>query len=395
LKRNPFNRYAKHDISMHEIRSSASLVGKKVLSRCRICGSGRITKRGEVEFYFGWAWPIYDCDDCGCRFTLHDNSVYDLLHSEQNSCYGRYTAQAQTCKMLFNRGDLAGLRTVLSEGTKYRFIISEIDRASTRIRILEIGSARGHLTSYFILSGRDITGVDISPEAVKSAKADFGDHFVQAGDPTIEARAPYDVIFHVGTIGCVADPVGMTRQWLGLLKPGGKLLFNAPNRDACTLRDQLWFESAPPPDVVTLFSPGFWRDGFSEVAQTDEKVEFRPSGQNSLILLRRVARRKWRRPVPIHLRDSECWPKSVPSIGDGFWRNLERVVGKVGLWTRLDRLVPPYASEFGLFVQMTKRCRLGSAGAPAHRREAPIRSRLVRVGGARTTLTQIGAGTVN
>ena len=149
---------------------------------------------------------------------------------------------AQSCKTLFDKGDRSGLRSELSQASKYRFIIEQIDREPAEARILEVGCSRGHLTSIFILDRRRITGVDVSQKAVAAARAAFGDHFVLAGDPSIGARAPYDVIFHVGTIGCVADPVGMTRQWLDLLKPGGRLLFNAPNRDGCTLRGQLWFE---------------------------------------------------------------------------------------------------------------------------------------------------------
>jgi SAM-dependent methyltransferase len=324
------------------------------LIHCRICGSSEITKQGEVGFYFGYEWPIYDCADCGCRFTLHDNSAYDLLYSEQSSCYSRYTGQAETCKTLFDRGDLAGLRAALSEGSKYRFIMDAIDREPADARILEIGSSRGHLTSYFILAERDITGVDISPNAIATAKADFGDYFVQAGDPSIEARAPYDIIFHVGTIGCVADPIGMTRQWLDLLKPGGRLLFNAPNRDACTFRDQLWFNSAPPPDVVTLFPAGFWCDRFGDAA-VFEKIEFFSPEQSLLIALRKLGRRKWRKPVPLALRDSERWSAPVPTLGDALWLNLERLARKAAQWTGLHRLAPLYPSEYGLFVQMVKK----------------------------------------
>ena len=151
---------------------------------------------------------------------------------------------------------------------------------------------------------------------------------MQAGELSIEARAPYDVIFHVGTIGCVADPVGMTRQWLDLLKPGGRLLFNAPNRDGCTLRDQLWFESAPPPDLVTLFPPGFWRDHFGDAALVSEKIEICSPEQNLLIALRKLAGRKWRKPVPLALKDSEHWSAPASTFGDALWRNLERVVRK-------------------------------------------------------------------
>jgi SAM-dependent methyltransferase len=322
---------------------------------CRVCGSKKIQNRGLVEYYFNYGWPIYDCDDCGCRFTLHDNATYDLLYSEQSSCYRRYTGQARICKALFDRGDLAGLRCALSEASKYRFIIDEVDRAPTEARILEVGSSRGHLTSYFILAGRDITGVDISPEAVATAKGDFGDHFLQVGEPAIEGQAPYDIIFHVGTIGCVADPIGMTNQWLGLLKPGGRLLFNAPNRDGFTLRDQLWFDSAPPPDVVTLFPLGFWVAHFGEAALVSEEIEFCRPEKNVLIMLGKLAGRKWRKPAPLALEKSELWSAPTPIFGDGLWRNLERMVRKAGQLTRLDRFIPAHPSEYGLFVQMVKK----------------------------------------
>jgi SAM-dependent methyltransferase len=340
---------------MHDVYFPMCSSTRDSCLRCRICGSNGIRNLGNVEFYFGYAWPVYDCNDCGCRVTQYDSSTYDLLYSEQSSCYGRYAGQASTCKALFDRGDQAGLRDELSRGSKYRFIIDEIDREPADARILEIGSSLGHLTSYFILTRRRIAGVDISSKAVAAASAAFGDYFVQAGDPSIEARAPYDVIFHVGTIGCVADPLGMTRHWLELLKSGGRLLFNAPNRDGCSLQDQLWFESAPPPDVVTLFPPGFWRKQFSEVAVVAEEIEFCSPEQNLLIALRKLALQKWRKPVPIPLQQSERWSIPAPRFADLWWRNLERVVRKVAPWTGLLCLAPLHPSEFGLFVQMVKK----------------------------------------
>ena len=324
-------------------------------SHCRVCGSSRIVERGHVEFYLGYEWPVYDCSSCGCRFTLHDESTYDFLYSERGSCYNRYVGQAETCKELFDRGDREGLRALLSEASKYRFTIGQIDREPADARILEIGSSRGHLTSYFILAGRNITGVDVSSSAVAAASADFGNHFVLAGDASIENRGPYDAIFHVGTIGCIAAPIAMTRSLLGLLKTGGRLLFNAPNRDGFSLRDQLWFDSAPPPDVVTLFPPGFWRNQFADVAQVYERIEFCSNEQSLLIALRRLARRRWRKPMPIRLKESQQPSAPPPRIGDMLWRQLERVAGKVARNAgpaRLSRLQP---SEYGLFVEMVKK----------------------------------------
>src|SRR5229473_677806 len=187
-------RFVASGTSVHDLYLSADSATKNSLTPCRICGSEKIIKRGEVEFYFGYAWPIYDCHDCGCRFTRHESSTYDLLYSERSSCYSRYRDQAETCKTLFDRGDLAGLKAELSQGSKYRFIIEQIDRDPADAGILDIGSSRGHLTSYFILAGRKITGVDISQQAVAAASAAFGAHFVEVGDPRINAQAPYDVI---------------------------------------------------------------------------------------------------------------------------------------------------------------------------------------------------------
>src|SRR5262245_23674497 len=93
-------RFVAHDTAGHDFYVPTDLVSKNIHTACRICDSKKIIKRGEVEFYLDYAWPIYDCDDCGCRFTPHESSTYDLLYSERSSCYSRYTSQAQTCKTL-------------------------------------------------------------------------------------------------------------------------------------------------------------------------------------------------------------------------------------------------------------------------------------------------------
>src|SRR5438045_4443493 len=197
---------------------------------CRICGSELVIRAGDVEFFTGYAVSVFDCGDCRCRFTRYEAAAYERLYAEPNSCYSRYIDQAERCKTFFDRGDLCGLRAELSATTKYRLIMEAIDREPPGSRLLEFGCSRGHLTSYFILAGYTITGADLSKKAVQAASQAFGDHFVMVADPTIEANAPYDAIFHVGTIGCVADPLGLTRRLLRLLKPGGRLLFNGVNR---------------------------------------------------------------------------------------------------------------------------------------------------------------------
>jgi len=318
-------------------------------TRCRICCAAAARQVGEVEYFIGYRFAVYDCAACGCRFTPHDPAAYEAMYAEENSCYRRYAVNAQRCQAAFARGDLAGLAAALSFSSRYRFIIEAAARVPPGARFLEIGCSRGHLTSYLLLAGRDATGVDVSPSALAAARAAFGDHFLAAGDPRIAAQAPYDVIYHVGTIGCLADPVGMTRDLLRLLKPGGRLLFNAPNRDSLLWPGQLWIDSAPPPDLVTLFAPGFWRNALGGAATVRERIEYYPAAQSVQRTLQRLLRR-WRAPHPMPLGGST----TPDHLAEKFADRLERWAARVAAAAGLDRLLPPRPTEFGLFVEMTR-----------------------------------------
>jgi SAM-dependent methyltransferase len=325
---------------------------------CRICGSARVTKAGTVEYYQGYTSAIYDCVDCLCRFTEHFNGIYEALHANPDSCYGPQLQMAQQTKQFFDARDLDGLKRELCASSKCRFIIESIDQYPKTSRILEVGCSRGHHTAYFILAGYDVVGSDVSESAIKSARADFGPNFFLAGSPAVAERGPYDVIYHMGTIGCVSDPVGLTRSLLELLKPGGRLFFNAPNAGGCWLRGQLWIDYAPPPDVVTLYQPGFWRRFFSDQAYVSEEVEKCPRDVSFVIGLRKLTRR-WRPPRPAPMADGYArykgGPSEVPSTSDKLWfvfeRNAVRAMAKLGLLS----LVPALPTPFGLFVTLTRR----------------------------------------
>src|SRR5262245_56126157 len=87
---------------------------------CRICGSEIILQRGRMETDPNYCWPVYDCWDCGCRFTMeHDNALYEKLYSQNLIYYQEYGRLAQVCKDLFQRGDRDGLREELSKSPKY------------------------------------------------------------------------------------------------------------------------------------------------------------------------------------------------------------------------------------------------------------------------------------
>ena len=320
-------------------------------SRCRACGSEQTTIAGEVEYFQGFRWTVRDCAGCGCRFTPHDAAVHDQFHAAPAlSYYREYAELMERCRALFQAGDRPGLERELRASAKYRFVIDRAATLPNGARLLEVGCSRGYLTSHFILAGRCILGADVSPEAIAGARRAFGDHFAVWGSPAIDANGPYDLIYHVGLIGCVADPIGLTRDLLNRLAPGGRLIFNAPNRNALYLPAQLWMDSAPPPDLVTLFPQGFWARQFSPAVTVDEDVEMLTAEQS------------WRRAVLARLGS---WTPSVPQPmtvlahefrqPPGGARGLAvRALSAAGRMTGLDRVAKRRPTEFGLFVTMTK-----------------------------------------
>ena len=326
---------------------------------CRICRSTHAEQIGEVEYYSGFAWPIYDCAICGCRFTRHDNSIYEWLHRQPGSSYALYRELLEKCKRFFDAGDIDGLRTELCASSKYKWIIEAIKQRGKPDPILEVGCSRGYLTSYFILAGYNILGADLSAEAVNDARSAFGNFFETSNSTLIQQRAPYDAIYHVGTIGCVADPVAMTDRLFDLLKPGGQLLFNAPNVEACSLKAQLWIDASPPPDVVTLFRPGFWSKQFSSLAKVVEDTEMSSPERSFVIGLRRLARRDWHKPTPIPLeqsaKDFKMSRVRNHHVSNYMWNIFERGMLGIARRARAVKFVPPQPNPFGLFVTMTKK----------------------------------------
>jgi len=224
------------------------------------------------QAYTDFSIPIYECRTCGCRFCDRDESAYDFLHS-RGASYSSHKEIEERAKHYFSIGALSGLRAYLSQTSKFRFIINKVESSSQcEQRVLELGCSRGYLSSYFILSKNKFLGVDVSSTAVEAAIAGFGPYFSTDISEALSKPNYYDVIYHVGTIGCVEDPVNFILQQLAALKPGGKLLFNAPNREVCDALQRPWLSTSPP-DLVTLFRKRFWEIYFSDVADVRVQVE--------------------------------------------------------------------------------------------------------------------------
>lgn len=238
--------------------------------KCRICHADAAQPLGVLTPYTDYQCTIAHCSACGSRFAEHQTDTHHLLHASETSTYHAHDEQAQEVLRHFQAGHPEALARTLGRIDKYRHIIDALSSLPTTSRLLEVGCSRGALTAYFIARGYDVLGMDISQDAVEAAQARFGPHFTTRPLDELPPRS-FDAVYHTGTIGCVPDPVGMTRQMLGLLKPGGVLVFNAPDVLHCLQVDALWNHFTPPPDLVTLFDQTFWTRQFGEEASVEMK----------------------------------------------------------------------------------------------------------------------------
>lgn len=254
-------------------------VPERNVAVCRICLSeSSPTLLGELDTLHDGRFDVFECGACKCRFTEYTYGAHLDFHADPDTIYSRLESLAETAAEFFRREDRDGLRDYLSVLPNNRFVIRTLDAAHGMKKLLEPGCSRGYLTSYFISSGYDVTGVDISPVAIDSAKDRFGPRFELFDEQAIIAAGPYDAIYHVGTVGCVPSPLMMTEFLLKQLRPGGLLIFNAPNLNALRSKNLLWTPTSVPPDTTTIFDPGVWEwrfSGLAKVRVTEERESLR------------------------------------------------------------------------------------------------------------------------
>lgn len=319
---------------------------------CHVCGSAAHLL-GAYHPYLNVEARVFECKACGCRISPHDQQTHQILHSESSS-YNQHYKVAETCRAAFDASDRKTLRSILSRARKFRYLIESVERhVPASGRLLEIGCSTGILGSWFILNGYDYLGTDIAEPAVAKARSCFGEkYFATTAEQDVSELEKFDAIFHAGTIGCVDSPFQLTRQLLKLLKPGGVLLFNAPNRDACIQNQQLWVEGTHPPDLVSLFTPGIWETEFHAEAEIQVDVEYHSGWQGLKRKLQSHRRWQWVPKTNLFSGTREetpvvCRPKD--SLMVIVRRVLRSAVGTISNHL-LGKQVP---TDFGILVRMT------------------------------------------
>jgi glycosyltransferase involved in cell wall biosynthesis/SAM-dependent methyltransferase len=113
-------------------------------------------------------------------------------------------------------------------------------------KLLEVGCGQGHLLAEAMGRGFEVTGLDVSLNAVKQANERLGSSVVRCG--TIEdSQLPmhyFDVCVCADVIEHVRNPVDFLSHAHRILKPGGVLLVVTPSLDSWSAKvlKKQWFE---------------------------------------------------------------------------------------------------------------------------------------------------------
>ena len=295
-----------------------------------------------------WEFAIFSCLNCGSRFTFRDPGVnyYEILHGVSGSSYGYHYDMAGKVKKFLRAGHLDRCERYLRKaGYKYAEVIDFVRGKNKPLSILEIGCSTGVMTAFFRAHGHGAEGIDISQKAIDYATSTFGPFY--SLNPS---RERYDLIFHLGLIGCVENPKTFLSGFLQRLDTRGEMIFNAPNVRSAEELDEVWV-TTPPPDLISLFREEAFRSMCGDSADVAIRKVYGAS-EIAKKNIRVLTGRKYAH-FPISFRTNRR---------EGKGRIFSCIKGCLGtsswslagmLWSL--RLFKRYENEYGLIVVMTRK----------------------------------------
>lgn len=217
---------------------------------CPLCGGDTELWVHDLESAIGCASvDAYRCQACNSIFSwplVVPDGLYDAIyrHSSELAGYSRYARYAEHCEHAVD-----GLGYLADQEDVYWAVAEVLAKhpESKAWRIVEVGSGLGYLTAALNAAGFDVTGLDISTEAVAKAQGRFGPQYQQQDvfEPDECHLGAFDFAILLETIEHVPDPKVFLGAVTRLLKPNGSLLVTTPNRDAHP-HDAQWRTDLPP-----------------------------------------------------------------------------------------------------------------------------------------------------
>lgn len=219
---------------------------------CPVCaGPAKIAHHLEDGYQKGMSFDVFHCQYCGLSYTDHVGSsakLYDLIY--RYGCrvpgYDRYHRYAETVRNVQDP-----LKYLADSEESYwavaRYLHSRHRTGKKKPRVIDLGCGLGYLTYALVQNGFDAIGLDISPEAVDSARNRFGEfYFCETLDSFLRrSKQPYDTILCIQMIEHIADAPSFLSGILSSLPQDGEILIATPNKSFYP-PGTVWFTDLPP-----------------------------------------------------------------------------------------------------------------------------------------------------
>jgi SAM-dependent methyltransferase len=218
---------------------------------CFLCGKKALLI---AQNYPGYQEPdtfsIYNCSYCNTQFSypkVQTKHIYEIIYKKAETVpwynrYYRYKNQVKTTDTPLQY--LAGTEEaywVINETLKH-----DLDKKET-LKILECGCGMGYLTYSLFKEGFNVTGLDISQNAINEAIKNFGNVYICADifEYAKIHKEEYDRIILTQVIEHVEEPIEWLKTLLIMLKKGGKIILTTENKTIYP-KNTIWQSDLPP-----------------------------------------------------------------------------------------------------------------------------------------------------
>lgn len=194
--------------------------------QCPLCQSSRIQPAFEVKDHSisGETFPLFDCQDCGFRFT-QDAPAPEMVGKYYQS--EDYISHSDNKTGIVNRMYHAARDYML--GRKEQLVAA----VSPGQRVLDYGTGTGYFVDYLRRRGYAVEGVEIAEDARNYGRQKFG-VTIHAPEYLSEKlpAASYDAITMWHVLEHLYDPYDYLATFRRLLADEGTLIVAVPNNDS-------------------------------------------------------------------------------------------------------------------------------------------------------------------
>jgi SAM-dependent methyltransferase len=202
---------------------------------CPLCGASAQQQSVVVSRVYGdeTGRAVFCCGDCDVRYLYPG-----LNRVEEERLYADEFESFMKSRSAVDAGwDGPQQHITANEGQRQRRMHHLAGLIGPNSRILEIGCGSGFMLYPLAAGGHQCTAIE--PSGV------FSDYVRGRGIPCYgsleelcskgDPKGGFDLVLHYYVMEHLADPVAFLRTQLGLLKPGGRIVFEVPNaNDALT-----------------------------------------------------------------------------------------------------------------------------------------------------------------